>query len=87
MNCPQKDDASAGNEANITAQLQDSLKCTRSPFKTRFIHNPAEIAVFFADVVTTPSDLPDDWVARNGDLSIFSAFRSVLPQVMTYLRH
>jgi hypothetical protein len=32
--------------------------------------------------VTTPSAMPDDWVARNGDNSIFSAFRNVLPEVI-----
>jgi hypothetical protein len=85
--CPQNDNNSAENEAKIKAQQKDSLKCKRSPFSKLFIHNPAEIAVFFADVVTTPSDLPNDWVARNGDISIFSAFQSVLPEVITYLRH
>ncbi len=54
--------------------------------RTLIIDNPAEIAVLFANVVTTPSDMPDDWVARNGDKSIFSAFRSVLPEVRTSVR-
>jgi hypothetical protein len=64
-------------------QRKATIKCNRSPTRTLIIDNPAEIAVFFANVVTTPSDVPDDWVARNGDKSIFSAFRSVLPEVIT----
>ena len=58
---------------------------SRRSQRTLRINNPAEIAVFFANVVTTPSDMPDDWVARNGNKSIFSAFRSVLPEVMNYV--
>jgi hypothetical protein len=59
---------------------------SRRTQRALIIDNPAEIAVFFAKVVTTPSDMPDDWVARNGDKSIFSAFRNVLPEVSTSVR-
>ncbi len=41
----------------------------------------AELAAAFANVVTTPSEMAYDWVARNGDKSIFTAFRIVLPEV------
>jgi hypothetical protein len=58
------------------------LKCKRCPPINDSIDNPAKIAVSFANVVTTPSDTPDDWVARNGDKSIFSAFRNILPEVI-----
>ncbi len=43
--------------------------------------NPIHIAVAFACAVTTPSTKSDDWVARNGDESLFQAFNSVLPEV------
>jgi hypothetical protein len=74
--------------ANTTTTSRDMsrnavrAKCKRSQPS---IDNPADIAVFFANVVTTPSDIPDDWVARNGDNSIFSAFRNVLPEVRTFI--
>jgi hypothetical protein len=58
-------------------------KLKRIPLRTVLIENPAEIAASFANVVTAPSAMPDDWVARNGDNSIFSAFRNVLPEVIT----
>jgi hypothetical protein len=70
------------DNAMINAQQMAFLRYTRSPPRKQFIDKPAEIAVFFANVVTTPS--ADDWVARNGEQSIFSAFRSVLPEVITY---
>jgi hypothetical protein len=54
-------------------------KCGR--YQPREACNPAELAAAFAKVVTAPSDSPDDWVARNGDKSIFSALRTVLPEV------
>jgi hypothetical protein len=70
------------DNAMINAQQMAFLRCARSTPRRHFIDKPAEIAVFFANVVTTPS--ADDWVARNGEQSIFSAFRSVLPEVITY---
>jgi hypothetical protein len=45
------------------------------------IDNPADLAIAFANVVTYESANADDWVARNGDRSIFSALRLVLPEV------
>ncbi len=57
-------------------------KCKGNKTTSEFLPvKPAEIAVAFAKVVTVPSDLQDDWVARNGDKSIFSALRDVLPEL------
>ena len=75
-------DNSAGDDGQVQPQRK-ATKCNRSPTRTLYIDDPEQIAVFFANVVTTPSDMPKDFVARNGDNSIFSAFRSVLPEVIT----
>ncbi len=56
-------------------------KCKRKQKRKDSIENPAELAVAFAKVVTVPSDVQDDWVARNGDKSIFSALRNILPEL------
>ena len=41
-----------------------------------------ELAVAFANVVTVTSDNTNDWVARNGDESIFSVLQRLLPEVV-----
>ena len=45
------------------------------------IEDPKRLAADFAEAVTTPSSRGGDWVARNGDESLFSTLRRVLPQV------
>ena len=57
------------------------------PSPTATTHDPAELAALFANVVTTPSEMAYDWVARNGDKSIFTAFRMVLPEVSDLAQH
>ena len=42
---------------------------------------PSEFAIAFANIATQASENPDDWVARNGNMSIFSALESVFPEV------
>ncbi len=54
----------------------------KRPAREVFIDNPAELAALFAKVVTTSSDKQDDWVARNGEKSIFSALNNILPEVI-----
>ncbi len=44
-----------------------------------------ELAAIFANVVTTPSPHADDWVARNGDESLFSVLHRILPSVSIIL--
>ncbi len=77
------DDNNASDDGKIKMERTAVIKCKRSPLKSVFIENPLEIAVLFANVVTTPSRMPHDWVARNGDKSIFAAFYNVLPEVTT----
>ncbi len=79
---------STQNNCETSETLQKPMrKFKRNPPRKHIIQNPAELAASFAKVVTTPSDMPDDWVARNGDKSIFSAFRNVLPEVSTPPQH
>ncbi len=42
---------------------------------------PAEFAIAFANIATQASENSEDWVARNGKMSIFSALESVFPEV------
>jgi hypothetical protein len=65
-------------KAEALAQMQ-----SQTPPTTVFIDNPAELAALFANVVTTQSHVQDDLVARNGDLSIFSALLNIMPEVAT----
>ena len=80
-------DNHAFDDKKIEMQRTAVIKRKRSKPKMVLIDNPVEIAVSFANVATTPSDMPNDWVARNGDKSIFSAFRNVLPEVNTSPQH
>jgi hypothetical protein len=75
------DDNHAPDDEKIKIERTAVIKCKRSPLSSVLIDNPMKIAVLFANVVTTPSRMPHDWVARNGDKSIFAAFRNVLPEV------
>jgi hypothetical protein len=52
------------------------LECKYDPL----IDEPAELAIAFANVVTIQSG-PDDWVARNGNKSIFAVLYMLLPEV------
>ena len=69
------------NGETIETQETPMHICKPSPPGANLIDNPAELAAAFANVVTTPSEMAHDWVARNGDKSIFTAFRIVLPEV------
>ena len=40
-----------------------------------------EFATAFANLVTVPSDKPEEWVARRGDESIFSVLSKIIPEV------
>jgi hypothetical protein len=75
------------NREMIEAHQKPIHYCKPSPPGAHLIDNPAELAAAFANVVTTPSEAPDDWVARNGDKSIFTAFRIVLPEVSAPPQH
>ena len=43
--------------------------------------NPKEVAVAFAIAVTAKNETPGNWVARNGEESIFKTLQRILPQV------
>ena len=44
---------------------------------------PIRIAAAFACAVTAPSSKYVDWVAKNGDESLFQAFKGVMPEVFS----
>ena len=58
----------------------DLQQLSNSEAGKHIISNPQSIAEAFACAVTVRSD-PEYLVARNGDLSIFSAFNRIFPQV------
>ncbi len=45
------------------------------------LENPIHLAAAFACAVTAPSSNHVDWVARNGEESLFQAINRVLPEV------
>ncbi len=45
------------------------------------IENPRQLSAAFAIAVTSKSDSPHCWVARNGEESIFRTLQRILPQV------
>ena len=45
------------------------------------IENPEELAALFATAVTCASDNRRDFVARNGEYSIFALLSTTLPEV------
>ena len=45
------------------------------------IDSLAAFAIAFANIATQATDNADDWVARNGKMSIFSALQSIFPEV------
>ncbi len=40
------------------------------------------VASLFASIVTVPSNIPNDWVARTGDHSIFNVLSHLIPKVL-----
>lgn len=51
------------------------------------IENSHDLAAVFAQTVTALSGSPHDWVARNGDNSLFSVLNRMLPEVFTSKHH
>ena len=49
---------------------------------TRSMLGTMDLAAAFANLVTKPSDKASDWVARNGNESIFSVLWKLLPEVI-----
>jgi hypothetical protein len=62
-------------------QEKAASKTNSNVSKAASLEDPSELAISFANVVTQVSDYTDNWVARNGDKSIFSVLRLVLPEV------
>ena len=56
----------------------ESLKIRRRP---PLVENPKQLAAQFACAVTEASPNPTDWVARNGDQTIFRVLQKMLPEV------
>ena len=61
----------------------ESLKLRRRP---PLVENPKQLAAQFACAVTEPSPSPTDWVARNGEQTIFRTLQKMLPEVCCAFR-
>lgn len=46
------------------------------------IENPRQLAAFFARCVTAEATSSSDWVAKNGDSSLFKILQRMLPEVI-----
>jgi hypothetical protein len=53
------------------------------PMRSRkpIIENPKDLAADFACAVTEASSNQSDWVARNGEESLFSTLQRIIPEV------
>ena len=70
------------NQADETG-FQTSLTPESKKMRNRgpVIENPKELAADFACTVTECSSNSMDWVARNGDESLFQTLKMILPEV------
>ncbi len=68
-------------EAPEQVQEKAAHKINRKSSRAVVIDNPTDFVIAFANVTTTVSENTDDWVARNGDKSVFSVLRLILPEV------
>ena len=57
------------------------MKAKTLPGLQKGEENQKHLAAAFACAVTVPSSKCVDWVARNGDESLFQAFYRILPEV------
>ena len=63
----------------LDVDVRKSNKISRKDADVCIISDPSALAAAFACAVTVLSE-PECLVARNGDLSIFSAYRRIFPQ-------
>ena len=70
--CNQVDDESATPGRRMTVQ--------RSRRSHALVDNPKQLAAMFASMVTVPGS-ENDWIARNGDESLFKVLERMLPEV------
>jgi hypothetical protein len=61
--------------------LNISLKTKKIRGKISIFDNPKEFAAEFAHAVTVPSTNESDWVARNGNESLFRTLQHIIPEV------
>ncbi len=73
-----RDDA---GDSESTKQEMPARKRTRKSSRKVLIEQPAEFAIAFANLATQKTENADDLVARNGDRSIFSVLRMIMPEV------
>ena len=80
-------DTSFGNYSQHSYLLQSvlppsrALKTKKTRTRTSIFENPKEVAAEFACAVTVPSSNQSDWVARNGNESLFRTLRRMIPEV------
>ena len=72
--------ASGGRDDDDDSAAQGSSRGNRASKKHAPIEDPKKLAAAFACAVTAHSAKGGDWVARNGEESLFSTLRRILPQ-------
>ncbi len=70
------DHSQAADEA--TAGAVEPVK--RSRRHRAIVDDPMQLAVMFASMVTTPAS-ENEWIARNGDESLFKVLQKMMPEV------
>ena len=80
LNCIERN-AGGGKSGPRMQQESAERKGKRRSSRKIAIQNPRDFSVAFANLATTVSEKADDWVARNGNQSIFSVLLIIMPEV------
>jgi hypothetical protein len=71
-------DHSQAGDDSATAGAVEPVK--RSRRHRAIVDDPMQLAVMFASMVTTPAS-ENEWIARNGDESLFKVLQKMMPEV------
>ncbi len=83
----ESDFASLGGGFPLISSIQPiilprtSFPTKKTRTRTSIFENPKEVAAEFACAITVPSSNQSDWVARNGNESLFRTLRRIIPEV------
>ena len=65
---------------NNSATEDSAAACKRSRRQNAIVDDPKQLAAMFASMVTVPAS-ENEWIARNGDESLFKVLQQIVPEV------
>jgi hypothetical protein len=72
----------AGHSATAGA-AEPKCAVQRSKRYRAIVEDPMQLAVMFASMVTAPASV-NEWIARNGDESLFKVLQDMMPEVQEF---